>query len=87
MRQEFEPPHYTWSASTAEEAKTTLRAAADLIDAHLATLVPGDRLQRHQAKASTPLTLTVSMDLSGLIEKINTQRTIDGLEASLGDSA
>ncbi|GAA2629754.1 hypothetical protein [Streptomyces axinellae] len=87
MEQEFNPPRYTWTASTAEEAKNTLMAAIDLMDAHLATLVPGNSMKRHKVKESTPVALTVSMDLSGLIEQINTKRTLDSLEASLGDGA
>lgn len=83
MRYEFNPPRYTWTASTAEEAKNTLQAAADLIDAHLATLVPGNSLQRYKAKESTPVSLTVSLDLDDLIEQINTKRTLDSLDFPL----
>lgn len=84
MRYEFNPPRYTWTASTAEEAKNTLQAAANLIDAHLATLVPGNSLQRYKAKESTPVSLTVSLDLYDLIEQINTKHTLDSLDFTFG---
>ncbi|MFH9108528.1 hypothetical protein ACH4LN_17930 [Streptomyces albus] len=94
MRHEFNPPRYTWTASTAEEAKNALqaaanlidahRAAADLIDAHLATLAPGNSPQRYKAKESTPVSLTVSLDLYDLIEQINTKHTLDSLDFTFG---
>ncbi|WP_149563188.1 hypothetical protein [Streptomyces cacaoi] len=85
MHQEFNPPHYTWTASNAKEAENILSAARDLLDAHLKTLVPNDAMERHDAQRTAPVALTVSMNLSGLLEQINTKRTIDNMEAGLAD--
>lgn len=87
MEQDFNPPRYTWTASTAEEANNTLQAAEELIKAHMRTLIPTGGMNLLTAAKDAPVTLTVTLDLSGLVEQINTQRTIAGLEASLGDGA
>jgi hypothetical protein len=87
MKQEFNPPRYTWTAATAQEAKNVTQAVEDLIGAHMTTLSPGDGMDRHRAAKAAPVTLTVTLDLSGLVEQINTHRTIADLEASLGDGA
>ncbi|WP_030888271.1 hypothetical protein [Streptomyces sp. NRRL S-1868] len=85
MHQEFHPPHYTWTASNAKEAENILSAALDLLDAHLKTLMPNGAMERQDAKRTAPVALTVSMDLTGFLEQINTKRAIDKLEATLGD--
>lgn len=87
MEQEFNPPRYTWTASTVQEAKAILNAARDLVDAHMSTLVPGDVGDRWDAEKGAPTALSISLDLSGLVEQINTRRTIADMEASLGDGA
>ncbi|WP_326806675.1 hypothetical protein OHB04_02455 [Streptomyces sp. NBC_01775] len=84
---EFNPPRYTWTATTAREADNVLQAVQDLIAAHLATLVPRGGGEKLQTAKTAPVTLTVSLDLSGLIEQINTQRAAAGLAVSLGDGA
>ncbi|MFG7940976.1 MULTISPECIES: hypothetical protein [Streptomyces] len=85
MPHEFTPPRYTWTASTAEEADNTLRAVIELLDAHLATLVPGGGVDKHRASKTAPVSLTVSLDLSNLIEQINKKRISDSLNSSVGE--
>ncbi|MFF9559278.1 hypothetical protein ACF1DY_26105 [Streptomyces albus] len=79
MRHEFNPPRYTWTASTAEEARNTLGAVIDLIEAHLATLVPTGGADMVRTATTAPVSLTVSLDLDDLIERINTKRTVGSL--------
>ena len=87
MEQHFTPPRYTWTATTAREAEDILDAAKKLISSHMTTLVPGDTRHRWKVEQSAPVALTVSLDLSSLIEQINDRRTLDGLESILGEDA
>ncbi len=70
----FNPPRYEWTATTIEEAGNILRAAADLIDAHVSTLAPSGSMERLGARRETPARLVVSLDLSGAVARINDQR-------------
>ncbi|MFK8844703.1 hypothetical protein [Streptomyces sp. Ac-502] len=73
----FDPPRYTWTATTARQASVVLQAAADLLDAHIGTLrlsVP-DGESRAETERRTPVRLEVSLDLSTAAECINAART------------
>jgi hypothetical protein len=85
MTQRFDPPRYTWNAATVSEVKAALEAAGELIDAHLRTLEPGDGVARMRAARTAPAAMTLSLDLSGLVQAVNDQHTLRGLESGLPD--
>ncbi|MFD7661054.1 hypothetical protein [Streptomyces sp. NPDC059788] len=66
----FEPPRYTWTADTVYDALSVLQAATDLIESHAATLAPDSR-ERLEVKRSASTELSVTLDLSTLVEQIN----------------
>ena len=83
MTQRFDPPRYTWDAETVRDIKAALEAAGELIDAHLRTLEPGDGVARMKAARTAPAAMTLSLDLSGLVQAVNDRSTLRGLESSL----
>ena len=77
---QFNPPNYEWSATTVREAQEFLDAAKDMINAHMASLAPGSQgvMQRER---ETPIRLTLRLDLTPVVERINDKRTVDALAA------
>ncbi|MFE4867700.1 hypothetical protein [Streptomyces sp. NPDC056682] len=67
----FNPPRYEWTSSNAQEALNILEAAEKLIESHLVTLAPGNGLVRMEQRRRTPLPLTLSIDLTSLVDAIN----------------
>lgn len=67
----IEPPRYTWTATTVEEALAALRAARKLLEAHLETLAPTSPIGQDKAARSTGTDLTIRLDLGPLIQAIN----------------
>lgn len=82
----FNPPQYEWKATTVREALEYLKAVEDMIEAHMSSLAP-QGLGRFNAERNTPAELTLSLDLSGLVERINDRRTVEAIAADfdLGD--
>lgn len=80
----FEPPRYEWEASDVREALELLGAAKDMINAHMAALVAGQQ-DPWQIERGTPVKLAVSLDLSGVVERVNDRRTVDALAVDMGD--
>lgn len=66
------PPTYEMTAKSALEALNIIDAARDLITAHLALGHPSDHHIGPQERASIPVELTLSLDLTGLLASINT---------------
>ncbi|MFF2571079.1 hypothetical protein [Streptomyces sp. NPDC058084] len=80
------PPTYEWTATTAQEAETSLEAVRNLIDAHLKTLVPSDPFIKNDTRRNTPLTMRISLDLGPVIEAINESRQLNE-QLDLDDTA
>jgi hypothetical protein len=83
MATQFDPPRYTWHAQTVREALTVLGAVQDLVDAHLKSLEPGDGVSRSDVSRATPISLTVALDLSGLVQAVNDKTEVEHLETVL----
>ncbi|MER7487976.1 hypothetical protein ABTY20_19120 [Streptomyces sp. NPDC126497] len=83
----FDPPRYTWSAATAREALTVLEAARDLVESHLSSLEPQDPGKRLAESRRAPVALTVTLDLSGLVQLINDRAAVQHLEEKEGLAA
>lgn len=83
----FDPPRYTWSAATAREALSALEAARDLVETHLLSLEPQDAVKRSQESRTAPAALTVTLDLSGLVQLINDRAAVRSLEKAEGLAA
>ncbi|MER0443057.1 hypothetical protein ABR738_00450 [Streptomyces sp. Edi4] len=73
----IQPPVYEWSATTAQEAETSLEAATNLIDAHLKTLVPGDAYIKSDTRRNALVGLRISLDLGPLLLAINESRVLN----------
>lgn len=73
---QFDPPRYEWTATTIEEAQSILAAVGNLIDAHVNTLAPAGLMERAEARRTTLARLTVSLDLSAAVARINDQREL-----------
>ncbi|WP_327300401.1 hypothetical protein [Streptomyces goshikiensis] len=58
----------TYRATTAEAALDILRAATKQIEGELLAYAPGDFRARDRAEAVAPVTLSISLDLTALIE-------------------
>lgn len=80
---QFTPPRYEWTATTAAEALNALEAARDLIQSHMKTLRPGGAVEAMRKSRTSPTSLRLSLDLSGLIELINDQHAVKAMEPGL----
>lgn len=80
----FKPPNYEWEAATVHEALEYLAAAKDMIDAHMASLAPGQQ-GRIERERHTPIKMTLQLDLGPLVQCINDRRTVEALAADLDD--
>ncbi|MER7507058.1 hypothetical protein ABTX82_01715 [Streptomyces lavendulae] len=58
----------TYRATTAEAALALLRAATKQIEGELLAYAPGDFEARDRAEAVAPVSLTLSLDLTALVE-------------------
>ncbi|MCZ0984014.1 hypothetical protein O1L60_45450 [Streptomyces diastatochromogenes] len=73
----IQPPVYEWTATTAQEAATSLDAATNLIDAHLKTLMPGDPYIKNDTRRNAAVALRISLDLGPLLQAINESRELN----------
>lgn len=71
MSNRFDPPAYTWTATTTSEAMQALEAARVMIDSHLQTLHPEQGSKFERTDNHDPVSLTLWLDLSGLVAAIN----------------
>lgn len=62
-----QPLRYEWTGNTAEEAKSLLSAAEDLISGHMKALAPGDAVTRYQLAETARVGITITLDLSDLV--------------------
>lgn len=81
---QFNPPNYEWEATTVREAQEYLDAAKRMLDAHMASLAPGEQ-GRMERERHTPVKLTLALDLGPLVQCINDRRTVDALAADIDD--
>lgn len=79
----FDPPRYEWKADNAREAENLLNAAIGMIDAYIATLAPEGGPATFDAQRTTPVSVTISLDLSGATARVNDQRVPEGIEEEL----
>jgi len=84
MSSQINPPEYTWTAETAEEALSVLDSATKLVRAHLATLAPDAGLTMFKVERSARLDLAIRLDLGPLIDQINEARAVPDSPAELG---
>ncbi|MFE9777742.1 hypothetical protein ACFYPA_06245 [Streptomyces sp. NPDC005775] len=64
------PPEYQFTATNAQEVQTLLRAAGQLVDAHLAMLCPGESVISSALRKATPAHMSLTLDLGPLIQRI-----------------
>jgi hypothetical protein len=81
---QFNPPNYEWEAATVREAQEYLEAVKHMLDAHMASLAPGQQ-GRMERERRTPVKLTLALDLGPLVQCINDRRTVDALAADIDD--
>ncbi|MER6253619.1 hypothetical protein ABT224_19915 [Streptomyces sp. NPDC001584] len=63
-------PIYEWTVGDAQEAETVLKAAGNLIDAHLMTLDPSAPYPKGSVRRATPVGLTIRLDLGPMLAAI-----------------
>ncbi|MFJ2752679.1 hypothetical protein [Streptomyces sp. NPDC087297] len=66
----IDPPIYEWTVGDAQEAETVLKAAGNLIDAHLMTLDPSAPFPKSSVRRGTPVGLTIRLDLGPILAAI-----------------
>lgn len=65
------PTIYEWTVGDAQAAETVLRAAGNLIDAHLMTLDTSTPFPKASLRKATAVGLTVRLDLGPILAAIH----------------
>ena len=73
------PMHYEWTGTTVEEASNLLRAAEELLDAHMKALAPGSAMTRLRLGRTAKVGIKVSLDLT---ELANSASEVQALNAA-----